>query len=185
MASLYLKTLNNSRLTNPVFCLYFLLFSFIFGFSKISHVRLSWSRAQREFNWAWSACVNQCVARSVWSSIGRLFKRQSRARYRSAHLWGEWKCLRRKFFILVGFPSLYREYLGRGLLYTKGSASSSGASFLAWHRRARNASDWWWTARLAHTFSERRLGTRQFKDNMPESCQLSKQSIVQCWMGHL
>ena len=27
------------------------------------------------------------------------------------------------------------------------SASSSGASFLAWQRRARNASDWWWTAR--------------------------------------
>ena len=27
------------------------------------------------------------------------------------------------------------------------SASSSGASFFAWQRRARNASDWWWTAR--------------------------------------
>ena len=26
-------------------------------------------------------------------------------------------------------------------------ASSSGASFFAWQRRARNASDWWWTAR--------------------------------------
>ena len=25
-------------------------------------------------------------------------------------------------------------------------ASSSGASFFAWKRRARNASDWWWTA---------------------------------------
>ena len=27
------------------------------------------------------------------------------------------------------------------------AASSSGASFFAWQRRARNASDWWWTAR--------------------------------------
>ena len=26
-------------------------------------------------------------------------------------------------------------------------ASSSGASFFAWQRRARNASDWWWTSR--------------------------------------
>ena len=52
-------------------------------------------------------------------------------------------------------------------------ASSSGASFFAWQRRARNASDWWWTARdhgkgtdtfppsFARTSKERRLGTRQ------------------------
>ena len=56
------------------------------------------------------------------------------------------------------------------------SASPWGVSFLAWSRRARNASDWWWTARnhgkgtvvsfppsFPRTFSsrERRLGTRQ------------------------
>ena len=62
-------------------------------------------------------------------------------------------------------------------------ASSSGASFFAWLRRARNASDWWWTARdhgkgidgkicltlarcllpafLCAHIEERRLGPRQ------------------------
>ena len=67
-------------------------------------------------------------------------------------------------------------------------ASSSGASFLAWQRRARNASNWWWTARdhgkgtdggrsavspvvsfppsFARTSKERRLGTRQWQRNV-------------------
>ena len=31
--------------------------------------------------------------------------------------------------------------------HSASAASSSGASFFAWQRRARNASDWWWTAR--------------------------------------
>ena len=39
------------------------------------------------------------------------------------------------------------------------SASSSGASFLAWFRKARNASDWWWRARDRGK-RERSVGTR-------------------------
>ena len=33
------------------------------------------------------------------------------------------------------------------LAYYFRAASSSGASFFAWQRQARNARDWWWTAR--------------------------------------
>ena len=68
------------------------------------------------------------------------------------------------------------------------AASSSGASFFAGQRRARNASDWWWTARdhgkgtdggrsvvsfpppFARTSKERRLGTRQFERPAREWC---------------
>ena len=46
------------------------------------------------------------------------------------------------------FPTffLFRYFFPRSLFSLDRTASSSGASFFAWQRRARNASDWWWTA---------------------------------------
>ena len=51
--------------------------------------------------------------------------------------------------IIGGVSWCYENHCWFAFFFNVGivPASSSGASFFAWQRRARNTSDWWWTAR--------------------------------------